>query len=316
MSEQIESLSEPGFVIGAVSRATGIPPETIRVWERRYRLIVPRRDPDNRRYYSAADVDKLRLVKTLVDLGHAIGSIAGLDEQGLRALAAQHGGRAPEREAARVMVCGEMLAQQVSDWQSEEPMTSDVATTVGFGELERQAGVHRPQVLVVEISVVGESRLQQVAELTRRIAARRCVVVYGYAEAGWLALGNRLGLILERGPITRDRFLELCLLPKAAPVAVPAGAPVPLPPPRFSNEALARIAGLSTAVRCECPHHLADLLFRVHAFELYSADCQDRNEQDAAIHARLHATAGQARLLFEQALAFLIESEGLEVEST
>jgi hypothetical protein len=81
--------------------------------------------------------------------------------------------------------------------------------------------------------------------------------------------------------------------------------------PRFDNATLARISNLSTSIRCECPQHLAELVFRISAFERYSSDCQNRNELDAAIHARLKICAGKARMLFEESLAFLIDAEGL-----
>ena len=38
-----EDKHESNYRIGAVSRLTGIPPDTLRVWERRYDLITPMR---------------------------------------------------------------------------------------------------------------------------------------------------------------------------------------------------------------------------------------------------------------------------------
>ena len=63
---------------GAVARLTGIPVQTLRVWERRYRIVGPRQSATGQRQYSPDDVARLTVIKQLVDSGHAIGSIATL----------------------------------------------------------------------------------------------------------------------------------------------------------------------------------------------------------------------------------------------
>jgi hypothetical protein len=86
-------------------------------------------------------------------------------------------------------------------------------------------------------------------------------------------------------------------------------------PRRYSNEALSKLAAISTAVNCECPKHLAELITDLVAFERYSAGCENRNLKDAALHAYLHATASHARNLIEDALAHVIEVEGIELDT-
>lgn len=55
--------------IGALSRAVGIPPETLRTWERRYGFPVPERRPSGHRRYQATDVSRLRRVAALLARG-------------------------------------------------------------------------------------------------------------------------------------------------------------------------------------------------------------------------------------------------------
>jgi methanogenic corrinoid protein MtbC1 len=81
---------EPRYRIGAVSRATGIAPDTIRMWERRYGNLVPARSDAGGRLYSDADIAHLRLVKQLIDRGHAIGRLAHLSEEELREILLRH----------------------------------------------------------------------------------------------------------------------------------------------------------------------------------------------------------------------------------
>ncbi|HEX5724710.1 MAG TPA: MerR family transcriptional regulator, partial [Longimicrobiaceae bacterium] len=56
-----------------VAAVTGINPATLRAWERRYRLIAPRRSPSGYRLYSDEDVAVLSRIKRLTDEGLAIG---------------------------------------------------------------------------------------------------------------------------------------------------------------------------------------------------------------------------------------------------
>lgn len=62
--------------IGYVSRRTGLSTHVIRVWERRYNAITPKRSDTARRLYSEADIDRLKLLRTLSQEGHSIGQVA------------------------------------------------------------------------------------------------------------------------------------------------------------------------------------------------------------------------------------------------
>jgi DNA-binding transcriptional MerR regulator/methylmalonyl-CoA mutase cobalamin-binding subunit len=73
------------YPIRAVSKLTGISVDTLRAWERRYAVVTPERD-ERGRLYGEADVERLRLLRQAVDLGHAIGRVAALTSDELRAL--------------------------------------------------------------------------------------------------------------------------------------------------------------------------------------------------------------------------------------
>jgi methanogenic corrinoid protein MtbC1 len=83
------------YRIGAVALEIGIPVETLRIWERRYRVVTPERSPRGGRLYSDLHVARLRRIKRLVDRGHAIGRVAPLEDAQLQALLDQTGGAAP-----------------------------------------------------------------------------------------------------------------------------------------------------------------------------------------------------------------------------
>jgi DNA-binding transcriptional MerR regulator len=315
---EIDSNPPSHFVIGAVARATGIPVETLRIWERRYGVVIPHRDAANKRFYTTDDITRLKLIKQLVDLGHAISSVAKLSDS---ALAEQLRVHRPRDEAAislnrvRVMVCGEMLPGMAQTWDLGNLALDMVGSYTNIRDFESAACAQFPQILVLETPFLTLDILENLAELVARTAARRGVVIYSYAPAALVDSGQKLGLWMRRGPLHLQAFREICRINDAAFAftgAASLASTEEAPPPRFNSATLARIANQANSIRCECPQHLAELVFRIHAFERYSADCQNRNEQDAAIHANLRICAGKARALFEDALAFLLETEGLD----
>ncbi|MBC7938917.1 MAG: MerR family transcriptional regulator, partial [Chitinophagaceae bacterium] len=72
--------------IAAVERDTGLSKDTLRVWERRYGFPAPGRDAIGERAYTFDQVEKLRVVKRLMDAGHRPGRIVPLPFAALQQL--------------------------------------------------------------------------------------------------------------------------------------------------------------------------------------------------------------------------------------
>ncbi len=64
--------------IGVVAERTGLSPDLLRVWERRYRAVEPSRAADGQRLYSDADVERLRLLRLATLAGRGIRQVAQL----------------------------------------------------------------------------------------------------------------------------------------------------------------------------------------------------------------------------------------------
>lgn len=75
--------AEAFLSIANVERETGIPKDTLRVWERRYDFPQPGRDTFGERCYPRDQIEKLRLIKRLLDAGHRPGKLANLDMDAL-----------------------------------------------------------------------------------------------------------------------------------------------------------------------------------------------------------------------------------------
>ncbi len=84
------------YRIGAVSRLTSIPTGTIRVWERRYGVVEPGRSEGGFRLYSHRDVERLRVIKSLIENGETISGLANLSLDQLKQRLRAHGIALPE----------------------------------------------------------------------------------------------------------------------------------------------------------------------------------------------------------------------------
>ena len=103
------------FSISDVERDTGLAKETLRVWERRYAFPQPQRDAFGERSYPAEQVQKLRMVKRLLDLGFRPGKIMQHNTVQLQQLAnagsAAPSTRAPQLERYLALCRGHQMAE-------------------------------------------------------------------------------------------------------------------------------------------------------------------------------------------------------------
>jgi DNA-binding transcriptional MerR regulator/methylmalonyl-CoA mutase cobalamin-binding subunit len=72
--------------IGVVAERTGLSPDLLRVWERRYSAVEPSRATDGQRLYSDTDVERLRLLRLATLAGRSIRQVAQLATEELTQL--------------------------------------------------------------------------------------------------------------------------------------------------------------------------------------------------------------------------------------
>lgn len=70
--------AEPRHPIGVVAERTGLSPEVLRVWERRYAVVDPARSRGGQRLYSDSDIERLSLLHRATRGGHGISHVASL----------------------------------------------------------------------------------------------------------------------------------------------------------------------------------------------------------------------------------------------
>jgi DNA-binding transcriptional MerR regulator len=305
---------------------TGISPDALRIWERRYAAVSPQRSPAGGRLYSPQDVARLRLMKQLVDAGDAIGEIATLDLDTLhsRTTEAQRPayaqGALTAAEACRVLLVGESLAKQIRHAGDALTGITPVDRYADIADFEARAGDAEADVLVIEQATLHEDTAKRVIDWLNRVKAAHAVVVYRYASTEALRRLPASKCSALRAPVDPLTLQAHCLsMIRMAPMpfapAATEGAVItqPAPPRRYDDELLSQLATQSSTVKCECPRHLAELIASLSGFERYSAECESRSPRDAALHAYLHATASQARHMIEDALDHVIEIEDIKL---
>lgn len=88
MTRRLSAGRENRLTIGTLAAATGIPPETIRTWERRYGFPVAERKPSGHRVYPLSVVPRLRRVAQVIARGHRPAEVMHASEAALDALLA------------------------------------------------------------------------------------------------------------------------------------------------------------------------------------------------------------------------------------
>jgi DNA-binding transcriptional MerR regulator len=318
---------EPTFGINTASRMTGIPVDTLRMWERRYDAVMPKRTADNKRRYTTTDIARLRLFKNLVELGHSIGTVARLPLDALNERLQVHADmQTPVRncngteadDKTRVLVYGDELPFQVQLWKDTFTQVDIIGTYTIYADFEREAMTQCPQVLVAQFASLHGDIESRCRELMQKSGATLTVVVYGYAPGRVLERLNQQGMVALRSPVTADSLEQTCRLSVSldramlSQLTAEADETVVLPR-RFTPENLVAVATQADRVRCECPQHLVDLIQRLTAFEVYSADCENRNLEDALLHAHLNQMAGKARNMAEDALERWLQCENIRL---
>ena len=321
------------FGISAVSRLTGISTHALRVWERRYGVVEPDRSNSKRREYTRDEIRRLTLLKTLVDHGHAIRNVAPLSTEQLeqrvqettesenRLSKGKGGGEtcrvafsgAITRDALREAADGSGPIRMVGDFSEMEEMKSSLQT----GSVD---------LIIAELPYLFPEAVCEIQKVVEKVGARRAIVIYRFAASETIGPLDKdiPNVTAMRAPVDAAELKLACLAnvsmgstPEQDSAAAIAALPKlegDVPARKFSEQELAKIARHSSVVKCECPHHLANLLSSLGAFESYSAACESRNAEDAKLHAYLYHATAESRARMEEALEHLLVAEGIQID--
>ncbi|HQW30007.1 MAG TPA: MerR family transcriptional regulator [Verrucomicrobiales bacterium] len=330
----MKTQEEEFYEISAVARLTGVSPHVLRVWERRYGVVEPGRSDSKRRRYTQDDIQRLTLLKTLVDHGHAIGSVARLATAQLEErLASALEARPPDDQlptpapfgVCRIGLIGVKIREAVCGAVENSPAMRIVGEFQGVEELLTSLRPGAIDLIIVERDTIFPEDLLEIQEMVAAMRVRRAILVYQFAREDTIQPLDIRRITALRAPVESVEIQLACLadvqfalrpdrLAESGNAAKKFERPAGEVPPRaFTDEQLVKIGRVSSVVKCECPQHLSSLLAGLVAFERYSEQCEDRSEADAAIHAYLHRITAQCRANMENALSEILTQEGITI---
>lgn len=146
--------------IADVERETGLGKDALRVWERRYGFPVPLRDRLGERVYPDEQLQRLRLIKRLLDAGHRPGKVVPLSNEALQAMLVAAPADAKTAAGRKAKTGDEMpvLEEEAAwvQWLTED--RSDLIRQALQQQIVRQGLGHVVDQLIAPLCVlVGES---------------------------------------------------------------------------------------------------------------------------------------------------------------
>lgn len=316
--------------IGAISRLTGVSVHTLRKWEDRYQAVSPTRTPGGERLYSRNDLKRLALIKRLSDTGLGLRELATMSLQELEATSSELLGedsvRVPHTTVAQGKVKLGVVGDAIPALLQRHATYLDKVEICGCGDsadaLRSALDGKSIDVLVLECPTVEPSTRSRVQDLMREMRVEAAIVLYGFASRASLNALRRTNVAMMRAPVDPGEVQRTCLglmydlaLTRGVPPAVgPSLADEDVPSNRLTRAMLAAVTSSLPKIKCECPHHLSDLVLSLGAFEDYSAACESQNPADAALHHYLWSITAKARATFEDALVRVAEAEGIPLE--
>ncbi len=236
-----------------------------------------------------------------------------------------------------------LLGEQYASQFKENPAALQGLEVLYCGgslpEFRNTALPARPNAVVLDMGQLADSADDEVRQIVQASGAELVMVTYTYARRALIKslqsdrtrvvqaplslslLRAHLGALLVRetfktsaadtGPLpspARKASLEQ----QQSTAEILSQLAVPLPP-RYTAAQLGRLTEIASTVQCECPNQLARIVTTLRAFEDYSRDCENRDDEDARMHALLFRKTGAARSVMEEALAALIRHEQIEL---
>ncbi|MFM8247588.1 MAG: MerR family transcriptional regulator [Burkholderiaceae bacterium] len=290
--------------IGAISRETGIHVSTIRMWEARYGALTPVRTEGGARRYSSTDLERLRLIKLLLDRGHKPSALASLSLDQLHAELL-----GPDKRGSAVPTARRIASMGSATWRSilfTDPAMKAWTPTAHFDELTDIE--HRLESFDVGIVLTPALQMNLAKYLAAALSVyktKTLIVIYEFSSSSVIRFLSALGIECIKypaAPMDLARSLSAIVEARQADHQAPAQ-------PRFGIEQLQTIAATDTNLLCECPKHLASLIISLHSFIQYSNQCVNDSPKDALIHEKLRDIAGLGIVQLESGLDLVLEAD-------
>ncbi|MCY4013408.1 MAG: MerR family transcriptional regulator [Gammaproteobacteria bacterium] len=293
-------VTEDLYRIGAVAKRTGISPECLRAWERRYGL-EPAERAGKTRFYDGAQIERLTVIKALLDQGHPISQVIHLPGEALsRRLSPGRASTLATSATPKVALVGAALVRAHRDAEHarrDRARFDVVAEWAGVADLYRDAVPSQLDCVVVYLPSLDAEQIEKVRYF---LQGPHIVVAFKYATAADLAACRDGGYPMLRWPADWDRLEALVVAGGVREIDDTAR--------RFSDEELLHVSQAASRAACDCPRHLAVLIGELNDYASHAARCRGDDRHDV-----IGREVEVARAHLERALEDQIEEHGLLV---
>ena len=286
------------YRIGTIANLTGIAVERLRAWERRYGL-EPAHKSGKTRFYSQSQLERLQLIKRLIDQGHPISTLVELPDEALEKRLSRERQRRLAPATAGLIGPNLLVLEQQQNDTSRLDVRARWSNLDAF--LEDQTGIESLDVIVVQLPVLLTERIEKIGRFQPQA---RIVALYQFATPRHLADVQELGIPTLSWPTAWQEIEHACATTAGMPLRAARAAAR-----RFTDEELIAIAA-SAADPSGCPRHLVELISNLNAFADFSLACA-AEAADSELYERVHTDTSQARAQLELALETLVEAEQL-----
>jgi MerR family transcriptional regulator, light-induced transcriptional regulator len=192
--------------IKIASRRSGLSPHVIRIWEKRYRAVVPSRTKTNRRLYDEAEIERLRLLGLAAKAGYTIKNAVKFKTADLKALVEKevgpsafvHSTSDPEAQAGEAGVAPDFRKQALGAIMALDAVRLEKILNHGAVEMGRSALLQ--QTLAPLIEEIGSSwRKGQLRAVQEHLATAMIRTFVGNFSRGY-ALGENAPRIVVTTP--------------------------------------------------------------------------------------------------------------------
>jgi DNA-binding transcriptional MerR regulator len=295
--------------IGAVAKATGINASTLRIWEHRYGLPKPHRTDGGARRYDPTEVQRLKLIKALVDIGHKPSNLSSMSIDELSEHLNFLNPHLPTQRKAtkqiRLLTVGDTTGLK-SILRDDSLSDLEIVTHL-TNPLEVEHWLGRFDVLVFNYSALQSTQAQQLIHLAQNLKCMGTVVIYSFSNSTTIQTLEAAGISCLKSPINSHDLAQLLnFFAEKAGLSVNKARKTEK---KFSIEDLETISALDYSLYCECPRHLVGLLMSLNGFVTYSEQCLDASPKDAAVHRYLRSMAVDAIAAIESGLELVLTAE-------
>jgi len=295
---------EQNYRIGLTTQITGIRPETLRAWERRYEVVKPVRTDAGDRLYSQADIDRLLLIKKLVDNGDAISAVANLNIENLEKRISSC--KSAISTSGRNDLNFILLGRTILDKKSLDSMRLNMIDVVQDPKNIKSNYHCKIDFVIAEISTINQGSFKLLQKILKQSKASKILCAYDFGKESDIALLKTQDTGIIKLPLIHSEITNWCSDNFSNYMQSASTARL------LTDNDINNIVNSGNTVNCECPRHLGDLIFKLVAFEKYSSECEVRNSKDAEIHKDLEETSAKARYMIEEALMRLAKVEDIK----